>query len=175
MVEQSKSVTCENCGAPLTSVEGKGYLICSYCGAYYFPEASQDGVKLLEEPGAMTCPVCNILLVKAQIEDIQVEGCSRCHGVMIHQDQLVFIVQTLRATLKISEAILPLDQAALSQERTCRMCGHKMDTHVYGAGGNVVIDTCETCNVAWFDYGELKRVVTAPDFGSDREEREAWF
>ena len=29
--------------------------------------------------------------------------------------------------------------------------------------GNVIIDTCESCSLNWLDYGELQRIVRAPD------------
>jgi Zn-finger nucleic acid-binding protein len=38
-----------------------------------------------------------------------------------------------------------------------------MDTHLYGGGGNVIIDDCENCDLNWLDYGELDRIVRAPD------------
>jgi len=39
-----------------------------------------------------------------------------------------------------------------------------MDTHLYGGPGNVIIDTCESCALMWLDYGELERMVRAPDW-----------
>jgi Zn-finger nucleic acid-binding protein len=38
-----------------------------------------------------------------------------------------------------------------------------MDTHPYGGPGNVIIDDCERCEVNWLDYGELQRIVRAPE------------
>ena len=38
-----------------------------------------------------------------------------------------------------------------------------MDEHLYGGGGNVDVDSCESCNVLWVDRGELSRIVAAPD------------
>jgi Zn-finger nucleic acid-binding protein len=41
-----------------------------------------------------------------------------------------------------------------------------MDTHPYCGPGNIVIDSCNHCNVVWLDRGELGQVVNAP--GRDR-------
>jgi len=41
-----------------------------------------------------------------------------------------------------------------------------MENHLYLGPGNVVIDTCNSCNLIWLDYGELNKVVNAP--GKDR-------
>jgi Zn-finger nucleic acid-binding protein len=38
-----------------------------------------------------------------------------------------------------------------------------MEHHPYGGGGNVFLDTCESCSVNWLDRGELQRIVAAPD------------
>jgi Zn-finger nucleic acid-binding protein len=38
-----------------------------------------------------------------------------------------------------------------------------MITHRYGGPGNVIIDSCERCQANWLDYGELARIVRAPD------------
>jgi Zn-finger nucleic acid-binding protein len=51
-----------------------------------------------------------------------------------------------------------------------------MDTHPYCGPGNVIIDTCESCSVNWLDYGELQRVIRAPDqhytIALDEDERD---
>ena len=38
-----------------------------------------------------------------------------------------------------------------------------MDTHPYAGPCNVIIDTSENCELNWLDYGELQRIVRAPD------------
>jgi len=45
----------------------------------------------------------------------------------------------------------------------CPNCGVQMVTHPYGGPGNVILDTCEHCSLNWVDYGELQRIVRAPD------------
>jgi Zn-finger nucleic acid-binding protein len=166
------TVTCGSCGAPIAPVPNKDYFVCHYCGAYYFPEASQDGIKLLGEPGTLSCPVCKIPLVTALIGEMHVQACSKCRGVMISQEHLSFIINYLRLTSKKIETVLPLDREDLKQARICQTCGRKMDTHAYEGGGNVVIDVCIHCGVVWFDYGEIKRIITSPEIGLNRHEME---
>ena len=45
----------------------------------------------------------------------------------------------------------------------CPQCHRRMDTHLYGGPGNVVIDSCEECSLIWLDRGELMHIVHAPD------------
>ena len=40
---------------------------------------------------------------------------------------------------------------------------HRNGHASYGGPGNVIIDTCEHCSLNWLDYGELQRIVRAPD------------
>ena len=170
MDNSNLTTTCTSCGAPLTPVAGKDYFICHYCGAFYFPQASRDGVKILGEPASRICPVCKIPLVTAAIEEIHVQACARCRGVMVNQDQLAFIINTLRLNSNKMENILPLDRADLNQVRVCQTCGRTMDTHAYEGGGNIVIDVCARCGIIWFDYGEIKRIISSPDIGINRSE-----
>src|SRR6202042_3415797 len=44
----------------------------------------------------------------------------------------------------------------------CPLCKHEMDHHPYGGGGNLAVDSCESCGVLWLDRGELSRVLAAP-------------
>ena len=64
----------------------------------------------------------------------------------------------------------PLDREALARSLTCPSCLRDMSTHPYYGPGNVVIDTCDACNVVWLDFGELQQIVDAP--GKDRGQRE---
>jgi Zn-finger nucleic acid-binding protein len=41
-----------------------------------------------------------------------------------------------------------------------------MDVHPYYGPGNVIIDSCTTCDLVWLDIGELKQIAEAP--GGDR-------
>ena len=38
-----------------------------------------------------------------------------------------------------------------------------MTSHHYGGPGNIVMDTCERCELNWLDPGELRRIALAPD------------
>ena len=63
----------------------------------------------------------------------------------------------------------------LDRRTNCPNCRLQMDTHPYCGPGNVIIDTCEHCAVNWLDYGELQRIVRAPDahyqIAMDEDER----
>jgi Zn-finger nucleic acid-binding protein len=37
-----------------------------------------------------------------------------------------------------------------------------MEAHHYCGPGNIVIDTCMHCNLAWLDHGELSKITRSP-------------
>jgi Zn-finger nucleic acid-binding protein len=39
-----------------------------------------------------------------------------------------------------------------------------MDAHFYAGPGNVVMDSCEVCDLNWLDHGELSRISRAPEY-----------
>jgi hypothetical protein len=45
----------------------------------------------------------------------------------------------------------------------CPRCAQPMLSQFYAGPGNVVIDSCERCEVNWLDGGELRRIAVAPD------------
>jgi Zn-finger nucleic acid-binding protein len=56
---------------------------------------------------------------------------------------------------------LPADVHELDRRIACPHCHHPMEAHFYAGGGNVVMDTCETCCLHWLDHDELARIAQA--------------
>jgi len=83
---------------------------------------------------------------------------------LVYMDLFLAIVEELRSRHESSEyAGKQPDWVDLNVHIKCPQCGAEMDTHPYGGPGNVIIDTCERCSLNWLDYGELQRIVRAPD------------
>jgi Zn-finger nucleic acid-binding protein len=170
-------MTCPGCGAAMHVATGKDFLICDYCGATHFPEANPDGVRVLGEVTESPCPRCEIPLVTAKLAGADVIFCNHCSGLLIAMDDFMPVVEELRSCHETSAyAGKQPDWGDLDRSTKCPKCGRTMDTHPYCGPGNVIIDTCEDCSVNWLDYGELQRVVRAPDkhyaIGLDEEERD---
>jgi Zn-finger nucleic acid-binding protein len=157
-------VNCPNCGAPMRLEVDKDYLICDYCGNVHVGEANADGVRVLGEAATEQCPICAIPLMHAAIDNHRILYCERCRGMLIAMDIFVSLVGDLRSRREATAPIVhPVDQEQLDQIIRCPKCGQDMDTHVYGGGGNVVMNDCERCELNWLDHGELERIVRAPD------------
>ena len=139
-------------------------LVCDYCGTVHFPEANADGVRVLEEKSPFQCPICAVPLVHAAVARQRILYCGQCRGMLIEMDKFVVIVHNLRSRHEIStDAAHQPDWTEMDRRIHCPQCGREMDTHVYGGGGSVIIEDCESCSLNWLDFGELERIVQAPD------------
>ena len=49
----------------------------------------------------------------------------------------------------------PPDTGDLKRVIQCPKCNRRMDTHFYAGPGNVIVDTCDACDLIWLDRGEL--------------------
>lgn len=169
-------MNCQNCGAPLRPVPDRDYLYCDYCATFYFPEPNRDGVKILEDagdiaqPGKVDCPVCKDRLLQASVDQYPVLYCQKCQGVLTQRLAFTLLVRYLRLQTNEPETKpRPLDPSQLERRLICPSCARPMETHPYYGPGNVIIDTCQSCNLIWLDYGELYRIVN-----SARYDRKPW-
>lgn len=143
----------------------RNYLLCDYCGGVYFPEPNAEGVRLLGESSPLECPLCTTsALMHASVGDHRILYCTRCRGMLIPMDEFVEIIQDLRSRRTAAvEAVQQPDWREMERRILCPQCHQTMDTHPYGGAGNVVMEDCENCSLNWLDYGELDKIVRAPD------------
>jgi Zn-finger nucleic acid-binding protein len=157
-------VNCPDCGAVLRLEEGKDYLTCNYCRNMHFPELNDDGVRVLGEEAEQFCPICRIPLLHASVEGMRMLSCGQCRGILLNMNVFVDAVDALRVNLgrtsPIKQTISPKD---LERVVRCPRCHARMDTHLYGGPGRIIIDSCSDCRLIWLDFGELRRVVHGPD------------
>jgi Zn-finger nucleic acid-binding protein len=157
-------MNCPDCGAPMRLDDDKDYFTCEYCRNVHFPEPNEDGVRVLGDPVEQECPVCGVPLVNAAIVGRRFLYCRRCRGMLIRVDTFVAIVEDLRARREApAELGRQPDEKDLERHIRCPQCHEDMDTHPYAGPGNVIIDNCPSCELNWLDYGELRRIVRAPD------------
>jgi len=144
--------------------EGKERLVCEFCQTMHFPDPNADGVRALGIEAPERCPACAVPLVHAAIAAERILYCEKCRGMLIPMDSFLEIIQDLRSRREApAYTARQPDWTDLDRRRNCPHCGAGMDTHPYCGPGNVIIDDCERCHVNWLDYGELDRIVRAPD------------
>ena len=160
---------CQNCGAPMILNRARQYWQCAYCKTFEFPNQDAEGVRRIgPAPDNLQCPVCHIPLWEIALDDKH-HGyqCERCQGMLLTRGAFGETVRLRRAwATGAPEAAQPLETQELNRVLNCPHCKTPMDVHPYYGPSTIVIDTCNTCDALWLDYGELGRVINAP--GKDR-------
>lgn len=163
-------MNCRNCAAPMELFDRRRYFFCRHCGSFEFLERNDvEGVHVLERRAdALPCPLCRAPLAKALLDGHhQVQYCEQCRGVVMVRASFAAAVVGRRSQAT-GRGVQPaeLDRKELERRVTCPSCRKMMDVHPYFGPGNVIIDTCATCDLVWLDFGELKQIADAP--GQDR-------
>jgi Zn-finger nucleic acid-binding protein len=146
------------------------YHFCHHCGTFEFIKGSAlDGIQVLERPEtASACPVCTTPLSRSLVDKKHgIDHCERCGGLLMPRQSFAEVVNQRRAWASNPPAIpVPVDQRELHRRIACPACSNPMAVHPYYGPGNVIIDTCDHCDLVWVDSGELKAIADAP--GRDR-------
>ena len=160
-------MNCPNCGAPMALLGNRPCWQCRHCTTLVCPEPAADGVRVIGEPGR-GCPVCKTALVRAVMDDREpIEVCDRCKGILMPRRAFADTLTGRRRSAQTpSVAPLPTDRQELHRRVDCPQCAATMIADWYYGPGNIVIDTCPTCDLIWLDAGELERAIDAP--GRDR-------
>jgi Zn-finger nucleic acid-binding protein len=164
-------MTCPSCGAPITlRPDTEGYK-CDYCHTVFFPGEEDTGVEITGAVSgdSLSCPLCRLSLVPAAIAKIPVNYCTQCHGLLFPMPVLQPLLEQLRSGDRSPAVQAPPDRGDLKRVIQCPQCNRRMDTHFYAGPGNVIVDTCDACNLIWLDRGELTRIAHAPDESDDSE------
>ena len=155
-------MNCQHCGAPLQLVPHRDFFVCGHCDSLYHPDPNRDGLKLLEEPSGVACPVCREELVAGSVDRIRVQACSHCLGILTDNSGLLHFLRFVDVEPGAAELPpRPLRPEELARRVACPSCDRKMDTHPYSGPGNVVIDSCANCGLVFLDHGELDAITRA--------------
>ena len=148
----------------------RGCMTCAYCASDWVPDPNLDDVAVLE-PSGVACPICWKELKQGRLSSRGVLYCESCRGLLIRLAEFVPIIEEMRAS-RTAPAYTGQPPSPQEQVRQviCPLCGKPMENHQYGGPGNILMDTCEPCEVHWLDKGELKRIALAPDHRYARDE-----
>jgi Zn-finger nucleic acid-binding protein len=142
----------------------RGLFVCDYCSSEVLPPAAADGVMVIDD-SKLDCPLCQVKLADASLESVSLLYCRQCHGMFLAMDELEPLASLLRAHRDRPATFLaPRSERDAARSLHCPGCGGAMDCHAYGGGGNVNVDSCENCESIWLDSGDLRKIVSAPDY-----------
>lgn len=162
-------MNCPHCGAPMTLYRERDYYYCDHCQSYHFPRKDLAGLRILgENPEGINCSHCRIPLNLITFDDFfRGYQCSKCRGLLFNRTTFREAIDFSRSQVKTPpEPFRDFDPAELDRVSYCPTCQKKMETFQYNGPGNIVIDTCHSCDLIWLDFGELQKVINAP--GRDR-------
>jgi len=137
-----------------------GLLSCSHCGS---SEQLSEMAALLEigDGSDKKCPTCLTTLASARLDGQPLWCCQRCEGLLIAMRSFVGVIDAARARIEQAGSVPPRKQKPEDRIIECPACHQPMLSHFYGGPGNLVIDTCERCQLNWLDPGELQRIARA--------------
>jgi len=156
-------MNCPSCGAPMRIEAAGDSLACDYCRNIFFPDKDDAGVSVFPEKSDESCPVCALPLSHAALANVQMLYCTHCRGMEIGMGVFMTLVDQLRAGQRGTLLPPSPDPTELHRKLDCPHCHKPMDTHFYSGAGNVVIESCDTCELNWLDHGKLMRIVHAPE------------
>lgn len=153
-------MNCRNCSAAMVPVGGRTYFRCDHCGSFEFPQQDDGGVAVVGEATGHSCPICKEGLTTAAIHGHTICYCNRCRGFLTTNPDFSAILAYRREEHQ-GASMVPrsISRDELKRRICCPKCKRGMDTHPYGGGGNVVIDTCARCHLIWLDAGEMDTIA----------------
>jgi Zn-finger nucleic acid-binding protein len=151
----------------MAQVYGQTHHHCQSCNTFEFPTSIQVSEIPIFPQGKDTnfqCPKCVLPLEVGLIQSsMQVCFCNNCRGFVMPSQSLGLLINDLRSEYKgADDKPFPIDPAELDKFDNCPACLEKMDSHPYYGPGNVVLNTCNACKLAWLDHGELAKIIRAP-------------
>jgi len=105
----------------------------------------------------MKCPVCKISTTAVEYDKIELDYCSRCHGIWFDRGELELLLDTLTrgATRELVNSLMQKPrQKAPEKSRKCPICRRVMRKIDIGSGREILIDICNAGHGLWFDGGE---------------------
>ena len=160
-------MNCVSCGGVLEKVYGQSHHWCRGCNLFEFPTALDEGLIPIFSGGESTsfrCPKCEVSLEVGSItESVQVCFCNNCRGFVTSSQSLGQVITQMRSEYQgLDDQPQPLDPQELEIYDACPACRVVMDSHPYYGPGNLVLNTCNPCQLAWLEHGELAKIIRAP-------------
>ncbi len=106
----------------------------------------------------MNCPFCNNPLVILELNQVEIDYCTRCHGIWLDNGELELL---LKNTQEKTQLLNSFSDNKISDEKIlkCPICRKKMEKVTSGIDNKVTLDKCKKDHGIWFNEGELEQVV----------------
>jgi len=115
----------------------------------------------------MLCPVCKESMVVLELNEIEIDFCTRCSGIWLDAGELELMFDTEAERKNLVESFHK-EPDHPEKHYKCPICAKKMIKVHVGDEKQILIDKCKKDHGLWFDKGELKTVI---QFGSKEENK----
>jgi Zn-finger nucleic acid-binding protein len=147
-----KTIACSSC----LGLVFAGSLFCGHCGAKAIDVDTSSG------DGNGECPRCKIVLGRLQIDNIELNECSRCGGMWAGVETFESICSDGEDQAAVLGFIGKRQYSAETLEKVtyvpCPDCKQLMNRSNFARASGVIIDICKHHGV-WFDAGELPKII----------------
>ena len=116
----------------------------------------------------MNCPVCNTPLIILELNNVEIDHCTKCDGLWLDGGELEVLLENSFHGSELL-ASFQVDPRASEKKFKCPICGKKMEKVLCGKDENILIDRCKNHHGLWFDKGELEDLIESG--GLDKDDR----
>ncbi len=106
----------------------------------------------------MDCPFCNNQLVILELNQIEIDYCTSCHGIWLDNGELELLMQDSEEKTQLMDSF-SVNKNSGEKILKCPICRKKMEKLNCGKGNKVLLDKCIKEHGIWFNEGELEQVV----------------
>ena len=113
----------------------------------------------------MECPVCKTPLARRRLEQVEVDECSKGHGLWFDHGELSTAIDEAEPEARWLDLDVWTDQDSLNvvwSKRKCPKCTKSLALLSYGTTGET-IDYCPDEHGIWLDKGEFENIIAAID------------
>ena len=116
----------------------------------------------------MNCPVCKESMIILELNEVEIDYCSQCHGIWLDSGELEELLKDSKAKDQLL-ASFEIDNNVKEKPYKCPICSKRMDKVLYGENKKVLVDKCRKEHGLWFDKGELHQIVEMGSLGEDNK------
>lgn len=106
----------------------------------------------------MNCPSCNNPLVILELNQVEIDYCTNCHGIWLDNGELELLLQDSEEKMQLLNSF-SVNKNSGEKILKCPICRKKMEKVTCGSGNKVLVDKCIKGHGIWFNEGELEQVV----------------
>lgn len=109
----------------------------------------------------MICPACKSDMIVVEHDQIELDYCTKCHGVWFDAGELELLLNSLgldSATSFLDNILGTKEAKTTEKKRRCPLCRQKMKKT--NLEDKVLVDLCPQGEGIWFDGGEVKVLIS---------------